>query len=227
MEDEIKKKYLERIRSGKNALHDLRPQNYGIWSEFDRETAIQISNLDRENAKVLIVGAGYGAEVFLLLRYGVEISNIYCVDMQEDRVEYLTKILPGLGGYLNTGYAKGVFSGIEFDLILCSTVLSSLSHSTDRISLLKEMNNSMSEFGTLLIYDMNINNINNADVSPVKERWIRRQLELIQCLVTSKRITLLPYLSRRVFYTSGFIFNLLNCIPFLKTHKYYIVKKAV
>jgi SAM-dependent methyltransferase len=221
MEHGINEKYDKRLKAGKDKYYDLRPENYAIWVEFDREIAKISLKIERKSAKVLIVGCGYGSELLLLLRYGFDIHNIFCVDILSERINYINSLFLGIGGAKAEEFNTNTFPGVTFDLILCSTVLSSISSQEKRLELLNIFNTVSAKRSVIAIYDLIYRNPSNKDVTPINRKLIIKSFKNVS--IITKKVTILPALSRKIFHKNTHIFNILQFFSIIKTHKFYFV----
>jgi SAM-dependent methyltransferase len=219
---DILKKYERRLASGMGRSYDLRPQNIVLWQEIDQTLCRVLIKFNMRPERVLIVGAGYGAEVYQLLRIGFTPKSIFCVDMLQERIDSLITNCPPLGGTYIGAYKAGVFAE-NFDLILCCTVLSSISDDIDRNYLIANMAQSLNSDGALLVYDIAFNNPRNKDVRRVNF------LELTQTsglyLRYSKKIAILPRLARRMAGLPLWLTSVIRLLGIFRTHRVSVLFK--
>lgn len=217
-------KYNKRLSSGGGRSYDLRPQNTVLWQEYDQTLSRMILKYEIPCDKVLIVGCGYGAEVYGLLRVGVEPRAIYCADILRERIEALKSTTPQLGGIYLGPYTKDVFSE-QFDLILCCTVLSSISNDDDRTNLLNEMAASLKPAGRLFIYDIAFDNPNNKDVRRVDFASLPKLTGLQLTFLT--RLTILPSLARNLVVRPMRLTAFARSFFPLRTHKAILLTRGL
>lgn len=223
MENEIHTKYDKRLLCGQDKYYDLRPENIAIWEDFDSKISKKLRSIDRKSSKFLIVGVGYGAEVLLLLRYGIDLENIYCVDIRQDRINYIRHIVPCIAGAIAEPFDENSFKNVDgFDLILCSTVLSSISLEVDREVLVNSMLKRLKESGCLIIYDMTVFNYKNPDVNPIKLRWLKSIA--LNYEIESEKVTLIPPIARAIYLKFNILYRVMILFPFLKTHRITYIK---
>jgi hypothetical protein len=213
---DLLQKYARRLGAGMGRPYDLRPQNIVLWQEIDQTLCRVILKFDLNLDRVLIVGAGYGAEVYQLLRIGVAPSSIFCVDMIQERIDSLVANCPKLGGVHTGPYVAGQFAD-NFDLILCCTVLSSISDDGGRSFLIDNMTQSLTSTGALLVYDIAFNNPKNGDVRKVDFGVLERTPGLE--LRYSKKLSVLPALARRLVSLPLWMTNAIKLAGIFRTHR--------
>jgi ubiquinone/menaquinone biosynthesis C-methylase UbiE len=117
------------------------------------------------------------------------------------------------------------FPAKNFDLVLQSTVFTSILDGAMKQQVASEMLRVVRSEGLILWYDFNVNNPWNPDVKGVKKREIARLFT--GCHVDLRRITLAPPLARWIAPRSWLLACLLEKIPLLRTHYLAVIRKAM
>jgi SAM-dependent methyltransferase len=167
--------------------------------------------------RVLEIGCGTGRTLLDLLRLGFQPENMTGNDLLPDRLETARAILPS-GVRLIPGDAMDApFDPNSFDVVLQSTVFTSIIDSQFQVALAARMWNWVSEAGGVLWYDFVYNNPSNQDVKGVPLRHVR-ELFPNGVMTYSRHITLAPPISRRVTRVHPHFYTLFNLLPLLRTH---------
>ena len=149
-----------------------------VFIEQAREAAI-LGKLKKnaveslKGKKILEIGCGTGSRLLDFLRWGATPNMIAGVDILEDRVAAARRCLPR-ALMVQAGDASRLgFAGKSFDIILQSTVFSSiLSHDT-RVQVAGEMDRVLKDNGIVLWYDFMVNNPFNKDVAGIPKKEIK------------------------------------------------------
>lgn len=174
--------------------------------------------LEKENIKIIEIGAGNGTNLFFFLKHGIKPDNIYANELLEDRIENLKKkfpcstIIPGDASQLNYNN--------EFDIVFQSTVFTSILNDDLKKSIASKMWKMKKEGGIILWYDFIYNNPSNKDVKGIKKSHLNELFPYAKGIEIHK-VTLAPFIGRKV----GKYYFLINSIfPFLRTHIIAIIK---
>jgi hypothetical protein len=111
----------------------------------------------------------------------------------------------------------------RFDLVVQSTVFTSILDATTRRQVASEMLRIVKDDGLILWYDFHVNNPRNPDVRAVKKREIQGLFP--DCRIQLRRITLAPPLLRLLAPHSWLACHLLGRIPWLCTHYLGVIRK--
>lgn len=222
---QIIERYKKRENEKKGVVYDLKPENQYIYYNYDFELSKLLQNdfLNGSITKksILIIGSGFGREVYLLNRLGVHPSQISCFEVLEDRCNYLKSTVNGLKMCVNDYFHSGSVKE-KFDYVICSTVFSSILDEKNRIQLLKDIENVLELEGKLIIFDFIYNNPKNKDVKKfVTKEYIRfTKLKTIK----NKRIILYPAITQKIFQKLPLLVFILTQIRLLNTHSITILK---
>ncbi len=189
------------IQSAERALlHALR--RAGITSIADRT--------------ILEVGCGTGQWIRALVRWGAQPSRVTGVDLLADRIASARQLCAPGSRLLAGSAAKLPFPDASFDIVLQSTVFTSILDEQLRAHAAAEMLRVLRPSGVLLWYDFFVDNPRNPDVRAVR----RRELEKLfpSCAMDLRRTTLAPPLARWIAPRSWVAGTALSIFPFLCTH---------
>jgi colanic acid biosynthesis glycosyl transferase WcaI len=184
-----------------------------------RWAAIQAS-LDRlslpPDVRVLDVGCGTGSD---LTRIAAEFRSLHPrlsgIDLLADRIERARTAVPD--AVLSVGGADGLpYADGQFDVVLASTVFSSIPEQAIARSLAREIARVVSSGGTVLCYDVRYPNPGNPYTRAVRRRDLRRLFPGADMRVSA--ITLLPPLARRLGPLARLWYPALYVLPFLRSH---------
>lgn len=169
-----------------------------------------------DSARILEVGCGTGSWLCSFARWGASPENICGVDLLPDRIAQARKFCPA-GVQLQCQDATRLdFPDASFDLVLQSTVFTSILHSGLKQMLAGEMVRLARPGGLILWYDFLVNNPWNPDVRGVREAEIRTLFA--GCRIYLERLTLAPPLGRRIAPISPPLYRAMSRIKLLCTH---------
>src|SRR5262249_55043590 len=138
------------------------------------------------------------------------------IDLLADRVSKARRLCPPAVGIECASAAELPFCGRIFDLVLQSTVFTSILDQNLKRRVAAEMMRVVKPNGLILWYDYHVNNPWNPDVRGVKRREIGQLFA--GCQIEIERITLLPPLARFLAPHSYLACYLLEKLPVLCTH---------
>jgi len=169
-----------------------------------------------EQKKILEIGCGRGYWLREFVRFGAQPENIAGVDLIP---EYVTEArrLSSPGIRIECGHAAALdFSDNSFDIVFQFTVFTSILSFDLKRKVAAEMVRVVKQTGLIVWYDFHVNNPRNRDVRGVKKQ------EIIQlfpdCRVKLERVTLAPPIARIVAPYSWMICEVLQTMPWLRTH---------
>ncbi len=177
-----------------------------------------------ESKKILEVGCGAGEWLLDFVKWGARPENITGIDLLANRVSKARRLCaPGVRFERASAAELPFFDGI-FDLVLQSTVFTSILDPDLKRRVAAEMMRVVKPAGFILWYDYHVNNPWNPDVRGVKRREIKRLFP--SCRVELKRITLVPPLARFLAPYSYLACCLLEKFPPLCTHYLGVIRKG-
>lgn len=140
--------------------------------------------------KILEIGCGTGYWLRKFIKWGARPENITGIDLLPDRFTEATHLCPVTVNLLCANASHLEFEDSTFDLVLQSTVFTSILDPIMKQQVAGEMLRVLKPEGLILWYDYHMNNPRNPDVKDVKSREIHalfpgRQIRL-------HRVTLAP-----------------------------------
>ena len=179
---------------------------------------------DLKSKNLLEIGCGGGHWLREFIKWGARPENVVGIELLDDRVAEARRLCPSEIKIECGSAAKLEFLDESFDLVLQSTVFTSILDSSLKQQVAREMMRVVKQKGLILWYDYHVNNPRNSDVRGVKRR------EIVQlfpgCRIELKRITLLPPLTRLLAPYSYLACYLLGKLPPLCTHYLGVIQKG-
>lgn len=167
---------------------------------------------------------GFGSLGWLgdLISWGVLETNLHGIELDPDRVTSAKKVLPVAD--LRVGDATDLpWANDTFQLVIASTVFTSVLDSSVRSVLAKETIRVLSPGGVLLWYDFAVNNPANPHVRKVARQELKELFPTLEGVIRS--VTLAPPLARFIAPKSWVLATILEAIPFLRTHLIAVLVK--
>lgn len=168
--------------------------------------------------RVLEVGCGSGNWLEMLL--GAE--SLAGIDLDPGRAASAAGRFPG-ADIRNGDASRLPWESGSFDLVLQSTVFSSILDSGMRRAVASEMLRVLAPGGAILWYDFFVNNPSNPNVRGIR----RREIEALfpGCRVALRRATLAPPIARRIVPVSWELAALLESLRVLDTHWFGVIRR--
>ncbi len=207
-----------RVQSNENSIY------YRTFCKDERE----IKYIDifkehfgnRKDMTILEVGAGIGDNLLFFHRYGLKWENIYANELLENRFAELQQRL-ALRSHTFLGDALQLPFKNKFDIVLQSTVFTSLLSDEFKKTFAQKMLEMVKEDGIILWYDFKYNNPKNKDVKGIGRKEVKILFEGAK-KITFYNLTLAPPIGRRV----KKLYNIINFFfPFLRTHLMAVIQK--
>lgn len=214
------------IKEYKRRRREIPEDRYAIWNpsalhtRFSREkTAIELlyeKNVFPNNeSKCCEVGYGSLGWLGTLISWGVREENLYGIELDEERAVKARAILPKAN--LFVGDASNMpFENDFFDLILASTLFTSILEKKMRSDIASEIKRVLKKGGVFLYYDFAFDNPHNPNVKGLKKSDVLKLFPEMKGFL--KRTTLAPPISRMVAPVSFLLASFLESFPFLRTH---------
>lgn len=226
-EARIRNVYEKRDSGGKRELYhwsrpDVLLNQYRMRSAVATLfTANGLGDLSR--IKALDVGCGSGGWIRTLMEWGARTENLCGVDLLQNRIDEAKRLTPGVDFRTASGFSIS-YDAESFDFVSAHTVFSSITDSSARDALAREMTRVLKRDGAILIYDYRISHPQNPDTVGIGASEIARLFP--EFSLVSKSMTLAPPIARPLSRVSpllafaGEIF-----FPFLRTHAIHFLKK--
>ena len=175
--------------------------------------------------RLVEVGCGSGGNLLELLRLGFAPEHLVGLELLADRHALARHALPQAAQVWLGDAARAPIAAGSQDLVLQSTVFSSLLDDAFQQRLADTMWSWLKLGGAVIWYDFTVNNPRNADVRGVPLSRVRALFP--QARISHRRVTLAPPLARAVCRVHPALYGLFNSLPFLRTHVLaWIVKPA-
>ena len=166
--------------------------------------------------QILEIGCGTGDWLRRFVAWGARPENILGVDVLAERIGKARDSCPAGIRFMCQNAAELSVSESEFDLVLQSTVFTSILDSQIRQRVAREMLRVLSPNGLILWYDFCADNPFNADVLGVSKGEISRLFP--DCSIELEKLTLAPPLGRLVARISQSMYRMLSRVDMLCTH---------
>lgn len=171
--------------------------------------------LPLNNCRILDVGCSTGHLLASFTEWGAAPSNLYGVDLLEDRIEKATKRFPESHFYCANAERLD-FADAMFDLVLLFTVFTSILDDQMARNVAAEVRRVLKVGGAVVWYDFRYNNPNNSNVRGMTSGAIRRLFPDFD--YDLRTVTLLPPLARRLGPATQALYSPLVRLPLLRTH---------
>ena len=192
--------------------------NQAILAERRRLTRRMLDRaalLPLAGRRVLEVGSGSGGELAWLRELGASASNLFGVELLEDRVAAARGTYPELD-FRQANAEHLDFEPGEFDLVLAITVFSSILDREMARNVASEIVRVLRPDGALLWYDVRYDSLSNRNVRGVTAARVRDLFPSLQGEL--RTLTLLPPLARRLGPLTAGGYPLLSALPPLRSH---------
>jgi len=176
-----------------------------------------------DTKKILEIGCGTGYWLREFIKWGARPENVVGVDLLPDRVAEAKQLCPTAVTVQCGSAAQLAFFDATFDLVLQSTVFTSVLDSGMKQQIASEMLRIVKGDGLILWYDYHVDNPWNPDVRGVKKQEVYQLFP--GCRIELQRVTLAPPLARWLAPRSWLTAHLLEKIPFLCTHYFGVLRK--
>ena len=217
-------------RSSSDLYNPLRPE---VWQGLQERQRAMLRGFAARGCTglgglhITEVGCGAGGNLLELLRLGAEPAHLTGLELLPERYALAQHVLPAaatlwLGDA--TAVPADVVAPASQDVVLQSTVFSSLLDDGFQQRLARQMWAWLKPGGVVLWYDFTVNNPSNPDVRGVPLRRVRQLFP--QGRVEASRVTLAPPLARVVCRWHPAFYPFFNSLPLLRTHVLAWVHKA-
>jgi SAM-dependent methyltransferase len=173
--------------------------------------------------KILEVGCGTGSRLREFLLWGARPENLTGIDLLVDHVAVARSLCPKAVNLVYGNAAALAFPDATFDLVVQSTVFTSVLDARMKHQMASEMLRVVKDDGVILWYDYHVNNPWNPDVRGIKRREIAHLFP--GCRLQLQRLTLVPPLVRLLAPYAWCACYVLGAIPWLCTHYLGLIAK--
>ncbi len=197
----------------------LRPE---VWQMVQERQRAMISLLleqgqtDLSALRVVEVGCGAGGNLLELLRLGLQPEHLCGIELLPQRLHQARRVLPAAVQLLEGDASLQRFPAGGVDIVLQSTVFSSLLDPRFQQQLAQAMWSWVKPGGGVLWYDFTVDNPRNPDVRGVPLPRVRQLFP--QGQLSCRRVTLAPPLARAACRVHPALYGVLNAVPLLRTH---------
>ncbi len=160
---------------------------------------------------------GYGRLGWLadLISWGLNETDLYGIELDSARAAFAKQALPSAN--LEIGDATELpWENETFDLIIISTVFSSILDKQIRKLIAGEATRVLRSGGAMIWYDLAVNNPKNSNVKGIIRKELKQLFPMLS--VTTKQVTLAAPIARLVTPKSFSLASILSTMPFLRTH---------
>ncbi len=227
----------EAARIKKAAAKHERETNDGRYSNLNLANLLAFQQLERRvlsyftrrgwtnvsQLKVLEIGCGSARWLREFIKWGANPGNLHGVDLIEERILFGRQICPA-AVQLKVGNAQKLeFAAVSFDVVVQSTVFTSILDANMRRAVAQEMLRVLKPGGVIVWYDFAWNNPRNPDVRGIGEKEIRELFPggSVEC----KRVTLAPPIGRVLARASSWFYLAASSVTFLRSHCLAFVPK--
>ena len=175
--------------------------------------------------KLVEVGCGNGSNLLEMLRLGLRAEHLTGIELLPELVASARARLPAATTLLEGDASTVALAEVGSDLVLASTVFSSILDETLRQRLAAAMWRWLRPGGAVIWYDFTFDNPRNPDVRGVKPSQVRQLFPAGR--FSAERVTLAPPLARAVGSWHPACHGLLNAVPLLRTHLLAWIEKPV
>jgi SAM-dependent methyltransferase len=217
----------QRYEGGERYRRCWAPGNAGnaeIAAEFQRvlERTLRSAGVFPQGERHLLdVGCGTGPLLRFLLTLGASPGNLHGIDLIDEYVARARASLP----HIDVRVADAVtlpFQSDTFDVVVMSTVLSSIIDSVRRVGVAQEALRVARPGGYIITYDLRVPNPTNRYVRRIDGRQIRALFP--GCAVQTTPLTLLPPLARRLGRATSTLYPALSAVPVLRSHLFTVIR---
>lgn len=211
------------------------PDRYSVFNpgntldsqELEREI---LGVLDREHFNpldeklILDVGCGTGVWLREFVKWGARPEHLVGIDLLPERIENARRLCPRGIRLECANAARLALPNDSFDLVLQSTVFTSILDRSLRHAVAAEILRVLKPNGFIIWYDFHWNNPRNPDVRGIRKHEIR---ELFSgCRVQLGRVTLAPPIGRLVARHSLLLYMLLSRTKIFCSHYLALIRKG-
>lgn len=185
----------------------------------------QYKRMPLDEQAILEVGCGSGAWIQQFIRWGARPERVTGIDLRADALAKAKEVLPATVGLERGNAAALPFAAGLFDIVLQSTVFTSVLDKAVRQQIAAEMLRVLKPDGLIIWYDFLVNNPANPDVRGVSRREIATLFA--GCNYDLRRVTLVPPVTRWLAPRSWFLAYVLSHLRPFCTHYLGAITKMI
>ncbi len=221
--DAIAERYARRPVNDRYSL--LRPEVWQMLQERQRALLRVLAKRPGGVAdwRLTEVGCGAGGNLLELLRTGLLPAHLSGIELLPERYAMARALLPDSVTLLLGNAAEADIAAGSQDLLLQSTVFSSILSDEVQHAVAAAMWRWLKPGGAVLWCDFIIDNPRNPDVRGVPLKRVRELFP--DARIQWQRLTLAPPLARIVCRLHPGAYTLFNSIPWLRTHVLAVIEK--
>ncbi|MEJ6008162.1 class I SAM-dependent methyltransferase [Paucibacter sp. AS339] len=204
----------------------LRPEVWQMWQERQRALLRVLAQKPGSPAdwRLAEVGCGAGGNLQEMLRFGFRPEHLQGVELLPERHAAAREVLPEAVRLSLGDASQAEIAPASQDLVLQSTVFSSILSDSVQVALAQAMWNWLKPGGAVLWYDFIVDNPRNADVRGVPIQRVKALFP--DARIRWQRVTLAPPLARLVCRLHPSAYTVFNSIPWLRTHVLAVIEKS-
>ena len=193
-----------------------------VWQSVQERQRALLQLLRRQGVfdvaalRLLEVGCGSGGNLLEMLRLGFAPEHLQGLELLPERCAQARQRLPAALRLTLGDASTATVPHASLDLVLQSTVFSSLLDDAFQQRLAQAMWRWLKPGGAVIWYDFTVNNPRNPDVRGVP--LARVQALFPQGQLQHRRVTLAPPLARAVCAVHPALYRVFNALPLLRTH---------
>jgi SAM-dependent methyltransferase len=216
----VRARYARRAAADEDRYSILRPDVYLALQERQRALLRFLAQPGvgkMQDLTLVEVGCGAGGNLLDMLRLGFSPAHLQGLELLPERFEQARACLPASTQLWLGDASQAPVAPSSQDLVLQSTVFSSLLDDAFQAQLAQRMWSWLKPGGAVIWYDFTVNNPRNHDVRGVPLRRVRQLFP--HARISSQRVTLAPPLARTVCRLHPRLYGMFNSLPLLRTHR--------
>jgi SAM-dependent methyltransferase len=227
-EDRLKRAYARRDRERSRRLYShFNPAYLHAMQDLEARVLRALARhgfSDLSQRRILDAGCGAGFWMRQFIQWGTAPENMAGVDLIPQRIAEARRLSPA-GVRLECRNAADLpFADHSFDLVIASTVFSSILHAETRLRVAAEILRVLNDSGAIVWYDFFRDNPANRDVRGVGKGEIHRLFP--GCRFYIERVTLAPPLARPLAGFSRIACRALSAVRILNTHYFGLIARS-
>ena len=198
----------------------LEPDGWQLLQERQRvllQMRVRHGRRDVAALRLTEVGCGGGGNLLELLRLGFAPEHLAGIELLPERHAWARRVLPPTLDLQLGDASVAPVPPASQDLVLQSTVFSSLLDAGFQQQLADAMWRWLKPGGAVLWYDFSVDNPRNPDVRGVPLARVRELFPYGR--IDARRVTLAPPLARVLCRVHPILYTVFNSIPLLRTHR--------